>query len=94
MVNVVKPAEGEVVRSGLASTVSEAGMRSLVQKKAVADTIINSILPNTESKGPIAGIAGLMPDKAVDEQPLYHMEEASTPGADDELSTARSLPCA
>lgn len=91
MLIVVKPALGEVARSGPAPTVSRDEMHSLVQTKAVLDTIVKSVLSNKGFMVSIAETFGNTVDGGNDEYGPWDMEEASTTGVD-EPSTAHSPP--
>lgn len=75
MSNLVGKALEELVRSGRAPAVSKAEKDSLVQTKAVADTVVQSILSNTEIIVPVAGTVENMVDKAVEEYCLRAMEK-------------------
>lgn len=64
MFKVVEQVLTEATRCGHVPTVSEAKMRSLVEKKSVGLIIVKSIMSNTGFIVPIAETTGKMMDSA------------------------------
>lgn len=85
MFKVLEKELGEVVRYDRAPTVSEVEMHSLVQTKAVADMIVQSVLSHTKFIVPMGETVGKMMERAVDGFHLPDSKEAFSIAADTEL---------
>lgn len=90
ILNVLKLALGEMVRSCRACTSSKAKMCSCIHTKAVADTIVKSELSNKAFFIPIAETAGKMVDRAGGE--YRQRKKASKTVTDSEMLIGHSLP--
>lgn len=67
-------------------------MRSLLETKSVADTIVKLVLSSTGFIVPISETAGEMVYRAIDEDHLRNMEEAAMTVADDQPSITLATP--
>lgn len=89
---VIEPALAQVIRSGRAHRVFQAEMCRLIQTNAVADRIVNLGLFHTRFITQITKAVGQMGDRAIDENFLRKMEEASKQASDNEPSIKGSPP--
>lgn len=92
MLQVAEQAPGEVARSNSALIEFKAEMRSLVQTKAVADTIVQSVLFTTGLIFLIPEYFGKVVDIAINELRLCNLKEAFMAAAGTELSIEHSTP--
>lgn len=74
----VEQALPKMVRYGRSFTISASKMGSGVQKEAVAEIIVQSVLLNTGLIVLIPESLGKVVDRAVDEYSLWDMEKPST----------------
>lgn len=80
-------------QSGRSPTLSEAEMRRLFQTKALADTIVKSVLTSTPFIVPIAKTVEKVANRAVDEFCLQGIKKVYTPVVNDEPLIELSPQC-
>lgn len=90
MLSFAEQGLGQGVRPSHAPKVCRSDRCILVETKAVADTIVDSVLADTRVIFRIAETVGKMVNNGVDEYWLCLIEEASTTAADSESSMGRS----